>query len=202
MACRDYLYRGRHRQGRSPGRTAGILGTAAAAGIALALPGTASAADDGILDSIAQCESGGDTSASNGSHFGVYQFDLATWRSVGGTGHPLNASASEQRAAAQRLLAARGTQPWNASRSCWGGRHAARHVVSTPSAHPRHVPTARPHRAHRVDTTGSRVPDGYRVRRGDTLGRLAHRYHTSVREIAHANHIHDVGRIYVGQRLV
>lgn len=214
MSCRDYLYRGRHRQGRSPGRAAGALGTVAAAGL-LAFPGSAAASDAGdVLGSIAQCESGGNARASNGSHFGLYQFDLQTWRSVGGAGHPLNASASAQHAAAQRLLAQRGTQPWNASKACWSGRHAPvrasvapakrapARVVSTPAPH--HAPVAaytRPH-PRSVSTHGSAVPDGYRVRSGDTLGKLAHRYHTSVGQIARANHIANPDRIYVGSRLV
>jgi LysM repeat protein len=154
------------------------------------------------LDAIARCESGGNARASNGSHFGLYQFDLPTWRAAGGTGHPLNASAGDQHAAAVRLLGQRGTQPWNASRSCWAGKTAQRRVVSTA---PHRAPAARPHPPavrRVVSTAGSAVPNGYRVRSGDTLGRLATRYRTSVRAIAAANHIAHVDRIYVGQRLV
>lgn len=174
------------------------LGTLTAAGVvALAapvvLPGVA-AADP--LDAIARCESGGNARASNGSHFGLYQFDLPTWREAGGTGHPLNASAGDQHAAAVRLLGKRGTQPWNASRHCWSGS-----AVST-AAHRAPAARTRPPAARRaVSTAGSAVPNGYRVRAGDTLGRLATRYRTSVRAIAAANHITNVDRIYIGQRL-
>lgn len=57
-------------------------------------------------------ESGGDYHASNGTHFGKYQFDLQTWQSVGGTGNPLNASPAEQDYRAAKLYAQRGGAPW------------------------------------------------------------------------------------------
>ncbi|WP_081685725.1 transglycosylase family protein [Candidatus Solirubrobacter pratensis] len=57
-------------------------------------------------------ESGGDYRASNGTHFGKYQFDLRTWRSVGGTGSPLDAPPEEQDYRAALLYAQRGGQPW------------------------------------------------------------------------------------------
>jgi len=40
------------------------------------------------------------------------------------------------------------------------------------------------------------------VARGDTLGRIAARYHTSVQALARANHIANPNVIYVGQKLV
>lgn len=57
-------------------------------------------------------ESGGDYQASNGTHFGKYQFDQQTWESVGGTGNPLNASHEEQDRRAAILYSRRGGQPW------------------------------------------------------------------------------------------
>lgn len=66
------------------------------------------------LDSIAQCESGGDYGAvsSSGKYRGAYQFDRQTWQSVGGSGDPAAASAAEQDARAQALYNQRGSQPW------------------------------------------------------------------------------------------
>jgi hypothetical protein len=57
------------------------------------------------LLSIAACESGGNPRAvSSGGHYrGKYQFDSGTWRSVGGTGDPAAATATEQ-ARRARLL--------------------------------------------------------------------------------------------------
>lgn len=68
---------------------------------------------------LAQCESGGNASivSANGLYHGLYQFNVATWQSVGGSGLPSNASASEQTMRAQMLYDMRGTQPWP---SCGG----------------------------------------------------------------------------------
>jgi LysM repeat protein len=99
------------------------IGVASATGVPLVLASEANAADNtSLLDAIAQCESSGNPNASNGTHFGLFQFDLATWRSVGGKGDPRNASTSEQYARATALLASRGTQPWLASQHCWSGK--------------------------------------------------------------------------------
>ena len=65
------------------------------------------------LNSIAQCESGGNPRAVNpNGHYGKYQFDLQTWQSVGGSGNPANASETEQDQRAARLYAERGASPW------------------------------------------------------------------------------------------
>jgi resuscitation-promoting factor RpfA len=62
---------------------------------------------------LRMCEASGryDAVADNG-HYGAYQFDLATWRSVGGTGNPAQASPAEQDARALALYHRRGWQPW------------------------------------------------------------------------------------------
>lgn len=41
----------------------------------------------------------------------------------------------------------------------------------------------------------------YRVAKGDTLTRIANRFHTTVTALAHINKIHWINRIFVGQRL-
>lgn len=63
---------------------------------------------------LAQCESSGDPRAvsPSGRYEGLYQFDLGTWRSVGGTGHPKNATPAEQTKRARLLYADRGRSPW------------------------------------------------------------------------------------------
>ncbi|MFC3418835.1 LysM peptidoglycan-binding domain-containing protein [Salinicoccus hispanicus] len=63
---------------------------------------------------LAQCESSGNASvvSSNGLYHGLYQFDVQTWRSVGGSGVPSQASAAEQTKRAQILFDQRGSQPW------------------------------------------------------------------------------------------
>lgn len=75
---------------------------------------TAAPSSGGSLDSIAQCESGGDPSAvsPDGRYRGKYQFDYQTWGSVGGSGDPAAAPEAEQDERAAMLHAQRGGQPW------------------------------------------------------------------------------------------
>ncbi len=63
---------------------------------------------------LAQCESGGNPRAVNpaGPYYGLYQFDIGTWQSNGGSGIPSDASAAEQTRVAQNLYNARGRSPW------------------------------------------------------------------------------------------
>jgi len=67
----------------------------------------------GTLQAIAACESGGDPTTDTGNGFyGKYQFDLATWQSVGGSGNPAHASEAEQDRRATILYAQAGASPW------------------------------------------------------------------------------------------
>lgn len=62
---------------------------------------------------VAECESSGNPRAVNpAGYYGLFQFDRQTWRSVGGTGNPANASAAEQLMRAKKLYAQRGASPW------------------------------------------------------------------------------------------
>ena len=66
------------------------------------------------LATIAHCESRGDPTAvsADGLYRGKYQFDLATWQSLGGSGDPAQASEGEQDHRARTLAADRGSTPW------------------------------------------------------------------------------------------
>jgi len=67
------------------------------------------------FERLAQCESSGNWSINTGNgYYGGIQFDLATWRSVGFTGYPHQASKATQIAAGQKLHSQRGWQPWPA----------------------------------------------------------------------------------------
>ncbi|GAA1134765.1 hypothetical protein GCM10009630_36730 [Kribbella jejuensis] len=67
----------------------------------------------GAWAKVANCESSGNPRAVNGAgYYGLFQFDLQTWRSVGGSGNPINASAGEQLMRAKKLYAQRGASPW------------------------------------------------------------------------------------------
>ena len=66
------------------------------------------------LDAIASCESGGDPAAvsADGTYRGKYQFDQATWESVGGSGDPAAAPAAEQDMRAAMLYSQVGASAW------------------------------------------------------------------------------------------
>jgi len=62
---------------------------------------------------LAGCESGGNPRAVNpAGYYGLYQFALSTWYSVGGTGNPVDASPSEQTYRAQVLYQRSGAGQW------------------------------------------------------------------------------------------
>jgi hypothetical protein len=67
-----------------------------------------------VLVRIAKCESGGNPRAisRDGRYRGKFQFDMATWRSLGGKGDPAKASEALQDRLALKLYRQRGTAPW------------------------------------------------------------------------------------------
>ncbi|CAA9395408.1 MAG: Cell wall-binding protein [uncultured Nocardioides sp.] len=75
----------------------------------LSVPGA-----DGLnWGALANCESSGNPRAVNpAGYYGLYQFNVATWRSVGGSGMPHHASAGEQTFRAKLLYKSRGRSPW------------------------------------------------------------------------------------------
>ncbi len=84
-----------------------------AAGIPIALAGSAEAAPASVWDRVAQCESGGNWSTNTGNgYYGGLQFSPSTWRAYGGTGSAANASREQQIAVAERVLDAQGWGAW------------------------------------------------------------------------------------------
>ncbi|MCU1691322.1 MAG: hypothetical protein JWM64_413 [Frankiales bacterium] len=63
---------------------------------------------------LAQCESGGNPRAvsSSGKFRGLYQFSLSTWRSVGGSGDPIEHDRDAQTSRAYALYQRDGRAPW------------------------------------------------------------------------------------------
>jgi hypothetical protein len=63
---------------------------------------------------LRMCESSNRTNAVSrtGRYRGLYQFDLPTWKSVGGKGDPAKATRFEQYRRASLLYNERGWQPW------------------------------------------------------------------------------------------
>ena len=74
----------------------------------------------GVLFNIMICESGGNPQATEPpggvggalGHYGLFQFDIPTWQSVGGQGDPRDAPPEEQWMRAVMLYQRRGLQPW------------------------------------------------------------------------------------------
>ena len=64
---------------------------------------------------VAKCESNFNPRAvnkSNNAHFGLFQFKLQTWQSMGGSGNPVDASPQEQFQRAKKLQAQEGWGQW------------------------------------------------------------------------------------------
>lgn len=78
-----------------------------------AAPANYAAGAGGLLANIRMRESGGNYATNTGNGFyGAYQFNLGTWRGVGGSGLPSDASPAEQDMRAQMLYNERGCSPW------------------------------------------------------------------------------------------
>jgi hypothetical protein len=84
---------------------------------------TSGAVDVSVWDRLAQCESGGNWSINTGNGFyGGLQFTIDSWRWVGGSGYPHEASKAEQIARAEILLGRQGWEAWPACSSKLGLR--------------------------------------------------------------------------------
>ncbi|MET8473283.1 ubiquitin-like domain-containing protein [Streptomyces sp. NPDC006422] len=87
------------------------------------MPTSVAGADSLNWSGLAACESGGRPNATDatGTYGGLYQFDTQTWHSLGGTGRPQDAPASEQTYRAKKLYITRGATPWPHCGSRLGG---------------------------------------------------------------------------------
>ncbi|HEY3954121.1 MAG TPA: transglycosylase family protein [Streptosporangiaceae bacterium] len=94
--------------------------TATAEPVAAAPATTAYTGSGGFQSCVIQAESGGDASAVNGSSGagGLYGFLPSTWRSLGYSGAPQDASVSEQNAAFAKEYAQSGGSAWSAYDGC------------------------------------------------------------------------------------
>ena len=69
-------------------------------------------------DGLANCESTHNPRRVNANPsaglptYGLFQFDLPTWASVGGSGNPIDATPEEQIMRAKLLYQMRGLEPW------------------------------------------------------------------------------------------
>ncbi|PPS76272.1 MULTISPECIES: LysM peptidoglycan-binding domain-containing protein [Streptomyces] len=183
---------------RSNARKHQVRTTAVLAGAALLAPlgllaatGNAAAADSGVWDRIAQCESGGDWHINTGNgYYGGLQFAPSTWNAYGGTAHAPTAdraSRSQQIAVATKVQRAQGWGAWpvcSARAGASGGAPAADPGTSTePSAA---KPSKAPARAAEHADRGASRGD-HTVRPGDTLSGVAARHGTTWQRLYAAN---------------
>jgi hypothetical protein len=103
----------------STSRRSGLTRGLAAAGAAAFLATGAAACTTGgnptnsQLAALRNCESGGNYRINTGNgYYGAYQFNLQTWRGLGYSGYPNQASPATQDAAVRKLYAQRGWAPW------------------------------------------------------------------------------------------
>ncbi|WP_329290356.1 LysM peptidoglycan-binding domain-containing protein [Streptomyces pseudovenezuelae] len=179
---------------RKPRTTVALVGAALLAPLGLlAAAGNSVAADGGVWDRIAQCESGGNwhINTGNGYHGGL-QFSAGTWRAYGGTAY---APTADQATKSQQIAVAtkvQGAQGWGAWPTCaaragaYGSAPAANsgsagtssgttQAAPTESAK---TPTRSEHHADRGD---------YTVRAGDTLSKVAARHGTTWQKLYAVN---------------
>ncbi|MEU6376143.1 transglycosylase family protein [Streptomyces sp. NPDC046909] len=190
--------------------------TAALAGAALLAPlgllaatGNAAAADSGVWDRIAQCESGGNWHINTGNgYYGGLQFSASTWRAYGGTAYAATAdraSRSQQIAVATKVQHAQGWGAWptcSARAGAYGSAPSASSGSTTTKAAPSKPSKAPARSKSHTDRSASR--GDYTVRKGDTLSGIAARHGTTWQRIYAANKAvigGDPDMIVPGQRL-
>ncbi|MEU6844930.1 transglycosylase family protein [Streptomyces sp. NPDC046716] len=168
--------------------------TAVLAGAALFAPlglltaaGSAHAADSGVWDRIARCESGGNWHINTGNgYYGGLQFSAGTWRAYGGGAYASTAdraSKYQQIAVAAKVQRAQGWGAWptcSARAGAYGSAPSGGSApVVTESAPKAATPQRSPGHADRGTSRGTSRGGGYVVRDGDTLGRIAAAHGTS-----------------------
>ncbi|MER6524988.1 transglycosylase family protein [Streptomyces sp. NPDC001508] len=195
--------------------------TAALAGAALLAPlgvlaaaGNAAAADGGVWDRIAQCESGGNWHINTGNgYYGGLQFSAGTWRAYGGTAYAPTADGAtrtQQIAVATKVQGAQGWGAWPVC-SARAGASGTAPVAGSAGAGTTNDPapgandpapgatartsrqsapaqSTRSERPRQQDAAARTVAGGdYTVREGDTLSGIAVRRGTSWQRIFAAN---------------
>ncbi|MGA5362412.1 transglycosylase family protein [Streptomyces purpurascens] len=180
---------------KNPVRTTAVLaGAALLAPLGLlAATGNAAAADSGVWDRIAQCESGGNWHINTGNgYYGGLQFAPSTWRAYGGTAYAATAdqaSRSQQIAVATKVQRAQG---WGAWPTCSARAGAS---GSAPAASASDPATSKPAPAKqwKAPARSAQHPDrstsrgDYTVREGDTLSGVAARHGTTWQRLYAAN---------------
>jgi nucleoid-associated protein YgaU len=195
-----------------------MLGLLGALALTLGLTaGMTAPAQATVWDRVAKCESGGRWKINTGNgYYGGLQFSRSTWRAYGGAAYAKTAnraSKGEQIAIARRTLAGQGPRAWSCARRAHltkaNGR-ASRHATpsSNPGAH-KNKHTRKKSAASKSDSptkhyTGGAARGSVKVKSGDTLAKIAKRYHVhggwkglwklNKSAVKHPNHIR-VGQV-------
>ncbi|MGW0825639.1 LysM peptidoglycan-binding domain-containing protein [Streptomyces sp. NPDC002845] len=210
--CADNTHNNTHGNTRKTRTTAVLAGAALLAPLGLlAAHGNAAAADGGVWDRIAQCESGGNWHINTGNgYYGGLQFSASTWRAYGGTAYAATAdqaSKAQQIEIATKVQRGQGWGAWPTCSARAGAYGSAPAAPSTGSENPKPAPAQRseqlPTRSSgHTDRSSSR--GDYTVRSGDTLSGIAARHGTTWQRIYAANKAvigGDPDMIVPGQRL-
>ncbi|WWQ63389.1 transglycosylase family protein [Streptomyces sp. Q6] len=166
---------------RTARTTAAFAGAALLAPLGLlALGGTAHAADAGVWDRIARCESGGNWHINTGNgYYGGLQFSARTWRAYGGGAYAATAdraSKAQQIAVATKVQRAQGWGAWptcSARAGAYGGAPSAAQAPRSTAPKSTAPKSTAPKRTSGHADRGSARRGGYVVRSGDTLGGIA-----------------------------
>ncbi|WP_367040411.1 transglycosylase family protein [Streptomyces sp. Je 1-332] len=204
-------------------RTAVIGGAALLAPLGLlTATGQAGAADSGVWDRIAQCESGGNWSINTGNgYYGGLQFSASTWSAYGGGAYAATAdkaSKAQQIAVATKVQRAQGWGAWPSCSARAGASGSAPGEAAAPAA-PKAAeapkaaktpeaagqqPAAEPRKQTPGHADRSAGRGDYTVRQGDTLSRIAAAHGVSWQKVYSANKAvigGDANVILPGQRL-
>ena len=204
--------------------TSTIIKRAIGVGAALALSSgiglagaTPAAAAPTVWDRVAQCESGGNWKINTGNgYYGGLQFAAGTWRGYGGQTYASQAhlaTKTEQIAIARRVLAGQGPGAWpvcsrraGLTKSNGGADRNASAAATSGASKNQNLSDSKKKIAKKstqkkYSSTGKTV----HVKRGDTLRKIAKRYHVEGgwKGLWKLNKktIKDPNLIYIGQTL-
>ncbi|MGW3383706.1 nucleoid-associated protein YgaU [Streptomyces albogriseolus] len=181
----------------------------------LVAAGGAAAADDGVWDRIAQCESGGDWHINTGNgYYGGLQFSASTWRAFGGTAYAPTADRAGKAQQIEIATKVQRAQGWEAWPTCGARAGASGHAPAAdpapakkaeqkPAATRRSTAQGAPGRTSADPGRGVSRGDCV-VRPGDTLSAIAARHGTDWQRLYAANRDvigDDPDVIVPGQRL-
>jgi nucleoid-associated protein YgaU len=172
-------------------RIAGV-GIAGAATIIGGLATAGSAKASSVWDAVAACESSGNWAINTGNGFyGGLQFTPSTWSGFGGTAYAPRAdlaTKAQQIAIAQRVLAVQGPGAWpvcsvraGLSRANGGATSSQITVSRSTQRAPLTTKKVSKKKTYAVASTARNTAKGAQitVHSGDTLGKLAQRYHVA-----------------------